>query len=375
MLCAAAALAAGALAVSLSLVDRGWHPSALVRMDPREQMSLIARGEDPSFVYTPNGHYDGVYFYAVALDPMATKLPNFLIDSASYRYGHAGYGWLAALLSWGHAPAVPYALLAINVVAFPLAAYLASRLSDDFGWSAWGGLAIALNPGLIYALTVDTSEILSAALLAAGLLAWNRKRLVAAGVLFALLCLVKEVFVVVPAGIALWELLKHRRSEGFGERFALLVAVPFPLLLWWFYLFAAFGEWPFQAYPGEFTVPFGDWIDSIRGAAAFALESDVANQIGTFSVALLITVWGGLLAGAVRALGFRTYLDVVFLLLVILASLLPIFALVFPKDLVRNLALHLALLPALLATPKLRPELTQPGPDSNRKPAEASPTE
>lgn len=362
--CATVALVLGGLAASLSLMDRGWHSSALVRMDPRESMSLIPRSEDPLFVYTPNGHYDGVYFYAIALDPVATELPNRLIDSASYRYGHAGYGWLAALLSWGHAPLVPHVLLSINLIGFPLAAYLMSRLAAAFGWSPWGGLVVALNPGLIYALTVDTSEILCAVLLAGALLAWHERRPVESAILLALLCLVKEIFVVVPAGLALWELMKRRREEGFRERFALLIAVPFPLAVWWFYLYAAFGEWPFQSYPGSFTVPFGDWIGSIREAVRLSLVSDVASQLGTFAVALLVAVGGALIVAAIRAMRLRSYLDIIFLLLVLLASLLPVGAVMFPKDLVRNLSLTLALLPAILVAPP-----AQPAADSRRSPA------
>ena len=50
----------------------------------------------------------------------------------------------------------------------------ASLLAQAVGWSSWGGLVVALNPGLVIAVNHDTSEALGAALLLLGLVAYVR---------------------------------------------------------------------------------------------------------------------------------------------------------------------------------------------------------
>ncbi|MFN8623024.1 MAG: hypothetical protein U0869_19990 [Chloroflexota bacterium] len=70
--CALAALAIAITVVVATLREGGRLPSALVRMDATEPMARFARAADPSFRFqAPDSHYDGVYFYAVAMDPLA----------------------------------------------------------------------------------------------------------------------------------------------------------------------------------------------------------------------------------------------------------------------------------------------------------------
>src|SRR5207244_4429878 len=106
------------------------------------------------------------------------------------------------------------------------------------GWTPWGGLAVALNPGLVYAVAADTSEPLGAALLLGGLLAYARGRLRWAVVLFAGLCLVKEPLVLVPLAIGAWELWRRRRPP-------VVVAAIVPAAVWWLYVRIQLGSFPF----------------------------------------------------------------------------------------------------------------------------------
>src|SRR5215210_2591898 len=163
--CAAIALATTGAAVAAALAAREWSPSALVHMSATEPIARLARDADSGFHFVPPGaHYDGVYFYAIARDPFARGDAHTLIDGSAYRYGHAGYGWLAGIVSLGRAELVPSALLAINLVAVAVAAFAASALARDYGWSPWGGVVVAVNPGTIFAATVDTSEALGVAM-------------------------------------------------------------------------------------------------------------------------------------------------------------------------------------------------------------------
>ena len=185
-------LAVAGMALVVSLHPWNWKASALVRMQPDEPMAALARRIDPGFVLIPHGHYDGVYAFAIATDPLARGAAHELIDRAAYRYGRAGQGWLGWILSGGRPRAVPAALIAISLAGMAIAGTFASLLSSLLGFTPWGGLVVVFNPGFLIGVTSDTSEPLPAALLAVGCTWWFRRRLLGAGLALAYLCLVKE---------------------------------------------------------------------------------------------------------------------------------------------------------------------------------------
>ena len=353
LVCALAALAMASLALIPTLARSNWDPTALVRMVPNEPMALIARSADPDFAFVESGHYDGVYFYAIALDPVATELPNRFLDHAPYRYGHPGYGWLAALFSWGHPAAIPFVLPMLNLIGIALAAHCVSRLGVALGTSGWVGLAVAFSPGLLYAMTVDTSEPISAGLFFLGLWLWLRQRLIPAAALFALLCFVKEPFVLVPVGLALWEVVEARRGrrpQDLKKRLFLLAALPFPVALWWFYIYAGMGQWPFLSSPEALRLPPLGWVDAITRASEW-VNGDAVHQLGSISLALLLATAGFLIAAAISSIRVRSPIDAIFLAQLPVVAGLSWLALAFPKDMVRNLAVVLVL--AVLALCKI----------------------
>src|SRR5262245_42057957 len=195
------------------------------------RISELARHDDPDFrLRKVAGFYDGAFFYAIARDPIATGRAHELLDEAPYYWGHPGYGWLAWLASVGGRPsAVPDALLAVGLLAVFVAGRLASPLSRALGWTPWGGLAVALNPGLVFAVAADTSESVGAALLVGGLLAYLRGRLVWAIALFGALCFVKEPLASIPLAVAAWELWRLRRPP-------LIALAVVPAAVWWLYV-------------------------------------------------------------------------------------------------------------------------------------------
>jgi hypothetical protein len=358
--CAATALASSGVAVAAALSTHGWRPSALVRMSATEPMARLAREADAAFAFVhPEAHYDGVYFYAVARDPLARGEAHRLIDRAAYRYAHAGYGWLAWAASLGRASAVPGAMLALALAGTALAGYAASRLAAAFGWTPWAGLVVAASPGIVFSVTAATSEPVAAALGALGLLAWARGRLVAAGVALAAGCLVKEPLLLLPAGLAGLELLRWvrgRPAPDLPARLAALAAGPLALGAWTLYLTAAFGRFPLAEPSGELlTAPLAGWWDALRRAAREASGPYFAMQSGSAAVALIAVVGIALLAGLVRAARLRTPLDAVYLPLALLILSLTWLGVQYPKDLLRETALPLALLPAVLAGPRAGP--------------------
>ena len=207
---------------------------------------------DPTYSYPPNRDadtpgegYDGQSSYYIALDP--AEAPHYL-DNPPYRYGRILYPITARVLAAGQAEAIPYSLLAINVLAIvgatlALAAWLSRR---DI--SPWFALVYGLFPGLLLALQRDLTEPLAYALVAVGvyLFDFGRRRgvLLAAGA-FGLAALARETTLIFPALFAASILAgrpnaagaapdraTRRRRAGIFAALALAPAVVYGAFVW-----------------------------------------------------------------------------------------------------------------------------------------------
>jgi hypothetical protein len=343
--CAVAALASAGAGVVASLHWQAGNTSSLVRMHDTLRISKLATRSDPSFTLRGNsGFYDGAFFYAIARDPLATGEAHRLLKEAPYYWGHPAYGWLAWLVSGGGVPRlVPDALLAIGMLAMFVAGAAASVLARAVGWTPWGGLAVALNPGLVFAVNTDTSEPLGAALLLLGLAAYVRGRRGWALGLLAALCFVKEPLVLVPLAIGAWELWRTRRPP-------LVVLAAVPAALWWIYVRIQLGAFPIGQGRERLTAPFLGWLHGLSGAAHQSWNTGVDTaQLGQAAVPLIIVVGLAIVIAAVVALRLRNVVAPVFLATAALYACITPNGVQYPKDLIRELALVLMLLPFVLA--------------------------
>jgi hypothetical protein len=355
--CGLVAVATSAIAVIATISAQSGSVTTLVRIAYDDPIAPLASEIDPGFRFVePGGHYDGSFFYAVAIDPLATGEAHELIDRNAYRYGHPGYGWAAWVLSAGQPSLVPFALVVLGLVGVGVAAACGSLLAARFGWSPWwGGLLIAFSPGLIFSVTADTSEPIALALMGLLLLAYLNQRWVWVAVLSACACLTKEPLIAVPIGLALWELLRARRGATIPDLTARIAAVgvgPVVFVLWMVYLRTSFGIWPSSQTVDLVTLPpFAGWIDTFGRAADLARRGDDPMQVGTAAIAFLPAIGGALIVGAVRAFRLRTILDLLYLLFALMVFCLNWLQLLAPKDLIRLVVLAFALLPAVLMTP------------------------
>ena len=343
--CALAALASAGAGVVASLHWQGWNTSALVRMHDTLPLAKLAVHDEPTFpLRHGSGFYDGAYFYAIARDPLATGRAHHLLREAPYYWGHPAYGWLAWLASGGGRPgAVPDALLAVGLLSIVVAGAAASLLAGAVGWSPWGGLVVAVNPGLLFGVYSDTSEPLGAALLLLALAAYARGRRGWAVCLLAALCFVKEPLVLVPLGIAAWELWRTRRAT-------FVAAAVVPAALWWLYLRIHLGAFPFGQGSERLTAPFVGWQRALFDAASQSWDPSIdAAQLGQAAVALIVVVALAILVAAVYALRLRSVVAPAFLAIATLYACITPNGLQYPKDLIRELALVLTLLPFVLA--------------------------
>lgn len=350
--CALAALTTSGVGVVVALDAGHWNTTGLVQMWDTLPLAKLAVHDQPGFVLRGRaGHYDGAFFYAVARDPLAIGRAHRLVPQAPYYWGHPAFGWLAWLASaGGRARAVPDALLAVGLVCILVAGAAASQLARSLGWSPWGGLVVALNPGLVFAVYSDTSETLGAALLLLALAAYANGRRGWAAVLLAALCFDKEPLVLVPLAIAAWEFWRTRRRP-------VLAAAVVPVGLWWLYLRIHLGRFPFGYGSQRLTAPFVGWAEGLRDAAGqiWSRDPNVA-QLGQASVSLIIVVGGSILIGAAYALRFRNVAAPVFLVLAALYACITPNGVEYPKDLVREVALVLTLVPFAVATSRSQHE-------------------
>jgi hypothetical protein len=88
--------------------------SSLIHLSNSDALAPLAHQFDPNFVFVNSvSHYDGVYYYAMAIDPLIRGNVHTLIDLAAYRYGHPLHSWLAYIISFGQAKFVPLALVLV----------------------------------------------------------------------------------------------------------------------------------------------------------------------------------------------------------------------------------------------------------------------
>lgn len=345
----ATATALGAALTTISVAD--WNVTALVRMAREQPLAPLARASDPDFAFVHyDGRGDGVSYYAIARDPLARSDEHELIQWAAYRYGHPGFSWLASLVTFGDPALVPYAFLLLNLIGMGVAAGAASLIARELGHSPWGGLLVALNPGLIYATTIDTSEPVAAALLALVLLMWLRGTWKAALPILAALCFMKEWFVLVPLALIGWELMQLRRCgrSRVLTRSAALAGSVLPFAVWYLYVVLHFDRWP-AAPAGELVqFPLTGWGQTARRAADLGMQSFDRVVIGHPAVPLLAVVSLAFGIGVVRALRLRNPIHVVFLAFMPVVLGLNWLNLLFTKDLIRTLSIPLALVPAVV---------------------------
>ena len=292
-----------------------------------------------------SGHYDGAFFYAVTRDPLATGQAHKLLPEPSYYWGHPAYGWLTWLASAGGQPAaVPDALLAVGLLSIFVAAGAASLLAGALGWSMWGGLVVALNPGLLFAVYSDTSEPLGAALLLLALVAYVRGRRGVAVVLFAALCFDKEPLVLVPIAIAAWEIWRTRRISY-------VAAAVVPAALWWLYLRVHLGAFPFGYGQNGSPLPSraGPEASPTRRSKIWSRSPDTA-QLGQGAVALIIGFGAAIIVAAFFALRLGNVVAPAFLALAALYACITPNGVEYPKDLIREVALVVTLLPFVFKT-------------------------
>jgi hypothetical protein len=137
--------------------------------------------------------YDGEFYYRLALDPLAWGHQAFgIVLDQTYRLARIMYPALSWTLAGGQGAAVPYALVAVNVVAVGVATWLACALAKEAGRRAAWGLLLAGYWGFLWTLARDLTELVAAVGILGCLLALRRGRPVLAALILSVGVLARE---------------------------------------------------------------------------------------------------------------------------------------------------------------------------------------
>jgi len=208
------------------------------------------------------GH-DGTSFWLLARDPLLVHPEESAaqLDRPGYRAQRILYPLLASPWRLGGEQSLLWGMVAVNLAVVGLGGYLAARLAQQLGASAWVGLAFAANPLVLLAVMLDLSETVALAGLVAAVLAIRRGRWGWGTVAGALAVLAKEPMLLGLAGLALGA---STAAGATMARRVRLVAVPIALSgAWALYARWRLG-WPSLGVEELVAVPFGGWVDAGR---------------------------------------------------------------------------------------------------------------
>jgi hypothetical protein len=251
--------------------------------------SLTVQGADQAF--------DGQFFYRIGVAPWSTegRVAGVQNDLPSLRNARWGYGAAAWVVSGGDPDLVPWALIAINVAAAFAVGAVGGGLARSAGrHAAWGALFV-LWPGFAYSLSLDTSELMAAALVLGGLLALRHQRWVLTGAVLTAAVLTRDTTTVVPFAVALaggiaWA---RRRTTPSPDRAALpqLAAGLVPLAAfggWQLLQRARFGSLPLTSSgDNNLSAPLGGFVEQL---AKVIVPGDSAEALRLVSMVGLVAL-------------------------------------------------------------------------------------
>lgn len=271
----------------LRLATHGWQPSAFVVAgqvwtDPAARPELVVAPDSTG--------YDGQFVYRLALDPLLdTPVGHGIgLDNPPYRQGRIGLPALAWAVDRLPGVSLPWALVLIEGLALLGSAWLGIRYATDLGRWPYLGLLVGLSPGLLMAAARDLTEPLSVVLLLAGLYAWQRRRLLPAGLLFAGAALTRETTLIVLAGMGLWQLwaLAARKDHEHLARAAALLIPLAATLAWQAVVRSIWGSLPSASKGGStFGIPVYRPLKDLFAGAGDPLALDRAHLLAHLWIA------------------------------------------------------------------------------------------
>ncbi|MCX7819744.1 MAG: hypothetical protein N2652_11170 [Kiritimatiellae bacterium] len=217
---AAANTSLGTIAVAAAIITAvlGWNWQVTFRGEVLGFYRIGSQRPHSPFV-TPPPHvlargevgYDGQMYLAIALDP-ALRHPGSraALDNPRFRYRRILFPLLGHLVTFGHRPAIPYALIAINAVCYVAIVAIVARLLHAQSVAPWSALMVLASPGHWIALLFTTADLLAAVFLLLAITATVRRRAALFSFCYSLAALAHETMLL-TAGILVLPWLAERR--------------------------------------------------------------------------------------------------------------------------------------------------------------------
>ena len=252
------------------LSSHNWDPLAFVLLTP----------EDLPAGQTWGVGYDGRFSYHIALNPLGSTEG---LDEPNYRYQRILYPILVKLFSFGKSDLVPWVMLVLNWVSTGLISCYLGILLLRRKASPWYVFVLFLSIGYLLAVRMDLLEPMAFALALVGWYLYENSRPRFAIIFFILSSLTKEIGLVFPFAIAVWEFL-HKRPR---QAIITLGFSALPYVILFFYL------------SSQFSVP-GNAVEKITfhliPYAGFAMMTDLPSKVLTMIWCIAPSVFFGLWA-------------------------------------------------------------------------------
>ncbi len=233
--------------------------------------------------------FDGQFYYRLALQPwnLAWNAHGITFDFA-YRRQRILYSWFAWVFSGGQAPAVPYALVGVNVAMLALMGLVCGKWAQSLGRHALWGLLPAGYFGMVWSLDRDLTEIAAITLVVAGIVAWRRHRFTFAGVAFSGAVLSRESALLVVAALLVTRLVGIARLRDRFGRQDLAWAIPLTAFAGWQVLcLAAYGTLPMTSDKGNAATPFSGALHAVVG---WIEHPKLTNLLELIQLVMLIAI-------------------------------------------------------------------------------------
>jgi len=197
--------------------------------------------------------YDGQFYYRLGLDPADLHKSAFGITlDAGFRVQRIGLPVLSWIASGGQHQLLPDAIVAVNLAALVVLAWLGALIAREAGrHSAWG-LLVAGYWGFLFSIGRDLPEVVASCFLVGGLVALRRGRPVTAGIVLACAVLTLETTLDVVIAVALVSVLQiARRTRRPGARDLSWVLPGLAFVGWQLTGWAVTGTLPMRADTGD----------------------------------------------------------------------------------------------------------------------------
>jgi hypothetical protein len=185
----------------------------LATHDRNPNAFILERPEDIPDTQTWGVGYDGRFAYALALDPLGAG-EGEVLDKPAYRYMRIAYPIAARIAALGIPDLIPWSLLAVNILVAGATAWLFADLIGRKAGAVLAVLALLLSINYLIGIRFDLNEPLALLAAIAGLWLHKQERYGLSAVAFALAGLTKEVFLVFPLAVAVYEMTQRNRKTA-----------------------------------------------------------------------------------------------------------------------------------------------------------------